>query len=133
MTDSKGRPFQVGELDHVVIRCANQQRTLEFYTGVLGLVEERRLEKIGLIQLRAGQSIVDLIPAQSVSATGPNVDHFCLGVKAPDFDALIKYLREQGVALIGEPGMRYGARGMGVSIYIRDPEGNKVELKQMPD
>ncbi len=133
MTDSKARPFQAGELDHVVIRCTNQRRTLEFYLDVLGLIEERRLEGIGLVQLRAGQSIVDLLPADSVSTSAPNVDHFCLGVKAPDFDALIKYLREQGGELVGEPAMRYGARGMGISIYIHDPEGNKVELKQMPD
>jgi glyoxylase I family protein len=133
MSQSKTRPFQVGELDHVVIRCVNQQRALDFYLGVLGLIEERRLESIGLIQLRAGQSIVDLLPAPSVSASAPNVDHFCLGVKAPDFDALVGYLRERGIELVGEPAVRYGARGMGISIYVHDPEGNKVELKQMPE
>ncbi len=133
MTQPQARPFEVGELDHVVIRCVNPQRALDFYVGVLGLIEERRLESIGLIQLRAGQSIVDLLPADSVSINAPNIDHFCLGVKAPDFAALAAYLRQRGVELAGEPAMRYGARGMGLSLYLKDPEGNKVELKQMPD
>ena len=57
------RPFRVAELDHVVVRCRDQARSLEFYTRLLGLAEERRLEAIGLIQLRAGASMVDLVPA----------------------------------------------------------------------
>ncbi len=126
------RPFRVGELDHVVLRCTNQQRALEFYTAILGLSEERRIEKIGLIQLRAGQSMLDLVPADKLAAEGRNVDHFCLGIEIDDFDSLLSYLRESGVEMIGEPGTRYGARGMGVSVYVRDPEGNVVELKQMP-
>ena len=132
MLQDKGRPFRVEELDHVVLRCVNQRRALDFYVGVLGLVEERRLEQIGLIQLRAGQSIVDLLPADQRSQDAPNVDHFCLGVDIENFDILVRYLRDNGVPAVGGPAPRYGARGMGWSIYILDPEGNKVELKQIP-
>jgi glyoxylase I family protein len=126
------RPFRIGELDHVVLRCTDQQRTLHFYTTVLGMAEERRIEKIGLIQLRAGRSILDLVPAESLTPGGHNVDHFCLGVEVDNFEQLLGYLRERGVEIVGEPGTRYGARGMGLSVYVRDPEGNVVELKQMP-
>ena len=63
----------------------------------------------------------------------PNVDHFCLGIVATDMDAVVAYLGEHGVEAIGEPSPRYGARGTGLSIYVRDPEGNVVELKQIPD
>ncbi len=132
MAEADPRPFRVGELDHVVLRCADLQRALEFYTGILGLSEERRIEKIGLIQLRAGQSMLDLVPAGKLTQDGRNVDHFCLGVEIEDFERLLNYLRERGVEIIGEPGTRYGARGMGLSVYVRDPEGNVVELKQMP-
>jgi glyoxylase I family protein len=132
MTDPDDKPFRVGELDHVVLRCANQQRALDFYTRILGLMEERRIEKIGLIQLRAGQSMLDLVPAQGLSQDGRNVDHFCLGIENDNFDALLAYLREHGVEIVGEPGTRYGARGMGLSVYVLDPEGNVVELKQIP-
>lgn len=132
MSQSEARPFRVGELDHVVLRCVNQRRALEFHTGILGLTEERRIEKIGLIQLRAGQSMLDLVPAEKLAADGRNVDHFCLGVEIENFEALLSYLRERGVEMVGEPGTRYGARGMGRSVYVRDPEGNVVELKQMP-
>jgi glyoxylase I family protein len=132
MAHTPDRPFRVGELDHVVLRCIDQRRALEFYTAVLGMTEERRIEKIGLIQLRAGHSMIDLVPAESRAESGRNVDHFCLGVEADNFEGLLAYLRERGVEIVGEPGTRYGARGMGLSVYVRDPEGNVVELKQMP-
>ncbi len=126
-------PLKVAELDHVVLRCRDQKRALDFYTRVLGLVEERRIDQIGLIQLRAGSSMIDLVPATDARVeSGLNVDHICLGIEADDMNDAARYLRGLAVEVIGEPAMRYGARGMGLSIYIRDSEGNVVELKQLP-
>jgi glyoxylase I family protein len=123
-------PFAIEELDHVVLRCQDQIRMLDFYVRVLGLEEERRLEAIGLIQLRAGKSLVDLVPdAAGASRDRPNVDHFCLAIAPTDMDAVVAYLGAAGVETIGHPMVRYGARGYGLSIYCRDPEGNVVELK----
>jgi glyoxylase I family protein len=125
-------PFETAELDHVVLRCADQARALDFYTTVLGLKEERRIDAIGLIQLRAGRSMIDLVPAPGPRAEqARNVDHVCLGIEAADMSEVVRYLRQHQVEVIGEPAMRYGARGMGLSIYVRDPEGNVVELKQL--
>jgi glyoxylase I family protein len=125
-------PFRVAELDHLVLRCADQARMLDFYVRVLGLKEERRIEPLGLIQLRAGASMVDLVRKPEDSADkGANVDHFCLGIELDDLEKTIEYLRGEGVE-VGPPAERYGARGMGVSIYIRDPEGNAIELKRIP-
>jgi catechol 2,3-dioxygenase-like lactoylglutathione lyase family enzyme len=126
-------PFKIRELDHVVLRCRDQARMLDFYTRILGLAEERRVDRIGLIQLRAGASMIDLVPAVAPRVeSGLNVDHFCLGLEITELDDAARYLRACAVELVGEPAMRYGARGMGRSIYLRDPEGNVVELKQMP-
>jgi glyoxylase I family protein len=126
-------PLKVAEIDHVVLRCRDQDRTLDFYTRVLGLSEERRIAQIGLIQLRAGRSMIDLVPAGDPRVeTALNVDHVCLGVEARDLNEVVIYLRAQSVEVIGDPAMRYGAHGQGLSIYLRDPEGNVVELKQMP-
>jgi glyoxylase I family protein len=126
-------PLKVAELDHVVLRCRDQNRAYDFYTRVLGLVEERRIAQIGLIQLRAGRSMIDLVPAGEPRVeTGLNVDHVCLAVEARDLNEVVAYLRGQAVEVMGEPAMRYGAHGAGLSIYVRDPEGNVVELKQMP-
>lgn len=125
-----GVPFQVQELDHVVLRCHDQDRMLDFYVRILGLTEERRLEAIGLIQLRAGRSLVDLVPdTDGAPREHPNVDHVCLAIATPDLDSVVRYLVTAGVEMIGEPMVRYGARGYGLSIYCRDPEGNVVELK----
>jgi glyoxylase I family protein len=127
-------PIKVAEIDHVVLRCRDQARMLEFYSRVLGLKEERRVDQIGLIQLRAGASMIDLVPATDVRVeSGINVDHFCLGIETFNLERALGYLHENSVEVIGEPAMRYGARGMGRSIYMRDPEGNVVELKQMPE
>jgi glyoxylase I family protein len=126
-----GGPFRVRELDHVVLRCRDLARALDFYTRVLGLVEERRIDAIGLVQLRAGESMVDLVPmpAEATAGATGNVEHYCLGIEAADFAAVVAYMRAQGVEVLGDPAPRYGARGMGLSVYVRDPEGNVVELK----
>jgi glyoxylase I family protein len=126
-------PLKIAELDHVVLRCTDPNRMLEFYTRVLGLTEERRIEQMGLVQLRAGASMIDLIPTyDGLQQNTRNVDHFCLGIEAEDMGAVAAYLGEQSVQVLGQPEKRYGARGSGLSIYILDPEGNIVELKQMP-
>jgi glyoxylase I family protein len=126
-------PLKVGEIDHVVIRCRDQNRAYDFYTRVLGLAEERRIAQIGLIQLRAGRSMIDLVPASDPRVeSGLNVDHVCLGIEARDMSEVAAYLRGQSVEVMGEPAMRYGAHGSGLSVYVRDPEGNVIELKALP-
>jgi glyoxylase I family protein len=128
-----GIPLTIAEIDHIVLRCRDQDRMLDFYTRVLGLNEERRIAQMGLIQLRAGASMIDLVPAAEPRIeSGTNVDHFCLGIETDDLRSAMNYLRTNSVEVLGEPAMRYGARGMANSIYLRDPEGNVIELKQMP-
>ncbi len=127
-------------IDHVVLRVSDVKRSLHFYCEVLGCKEERRIEKLGLIQLRAGFSLIDLVdvnaplgrlggPAAGDSAR--NVDHFALQLEDFEPAALRAHLEAHGVAP-GDIGERYGAQGMGPSMYIRDPDGNVVELKGPP-
>jgi glyoxylase I family protein len=126
--------IKIAEIDHVVFRCRDQKTMLDFYTRLMGLVEERRIEQIGLVQLRAGRSMIDLVPATPGDVgDAKNVDHVCLGIETTDMAAVARHLKERGVEVIGEPATRYGARGMGLSIYLRDPEGNVIELKQLPE
>src|ERR1700704_1085447 len=106
-------PVKIAELDHVVFRCRDQQKMLDFYTRLMGLVEERRIDQIGLIQLRAGRSMIDLVPSEGmVDEKSQNVDHVCLGIEATDMAAIAQNLRDASVEVIGEPATRYGARGM---------------------
>jgi catechol 2,3-dioxygenase-like lactoylglutathione lyase family enzyme len=131
------RPFQLRGLDHVVLRVADLSASLEFYRDMLGCEVERRIDAIGLVQLRAGASLVDLVPLDSplgrAGGRGPaddgrNVDHFALAIDRFDEPALRAHLETHGVEP-GEVGERYGADGTGPSMYIRDPDGNVVELK----
>jgi catechol 2,3-dioxygenase-like lactoylglutathione lyase family enzyme len=110
---------------------------VDFYRNVLGCRLERGPGKIGLAQLRAGESLIDLVDVNSPlgrEAGGepdhgaPNVDHICLSVHPWDAEAILAQLRKHGVAP-GEVASRYGASGQGPSIYFRDPEGNLLELK----
>ena len=134
-------PLRILGLDHVVLRVADLARAVAFYTDVLGCGEERRLDALGLVQLRAGSSLVDLVdlsgPLGKLGGPGPgeggrNVDHFCLRIDPFDEPALRAHLEAHGVEP-GEVGQRYGADGTGPSMYIRDSDGNVVELKGPPD
>ena len=134
-------PFSIRDLDHLVLRVANLDRSLAFYCGVLGCTVERRQEGIGLVQLRAGRSLIDLVPLDGKlgaaggagpGAEGRNVDHFCLRVDPFDGPAIAAYLRDNGLSP-GEVAPRFGADGKGPSIYLTDPDGNTVELKGPPE
>ena len=122
--------FRIRQLDHVVLRVRDMDAAIAFYTGVLGCREERRLEEIGLVQLRAGASLIDLVPGEP-DASGANMDHFALRITPFDEESLRAGLAEHGIET--EAALpRYGAEGTGPSIYIRDPDGNTVELKGPP-
>ena len=134
-------PFTLLGIDHVVLRIADLDRSLAFYVGVLGCTIDKRQEDIGLIQLRAGHSQIDLVPLDGKrgkaggappGAEGRNVDHFALEIAPFDETALRAHLATHGID-VEEIGRRYGARGYGPSIYIADPDGNKVELKGPPE
>lgn len=132
-------PFALRQIDHVVLRIADLERSLGFYVGVLGCTVEKRQDAIGLVQLRAGASLIDLVPlegplgrAGGAGREGRNLDHFALRIAPFDEGAIRAHLARHGIA-VGEAGRRYGAEGDGPSLYVADPDGNVVELKGPPD
>ena len=124
--------LRVKGLDHVVLRVADMDRAIAFYEQVLGLHVERRLETIGLVQLRAGTAMIDLVPGAPGEDRGRNMDHFAIRIAEMDVPALTAHLKRHGIDA-GEVRRRYGAEGYGSSIYITDPDGNTVELKGPPE
>lgn len=127
-------------LDHLVLRIRDDQAMLAFYLEVLGCVLEKRQDELGLIQLRAGDALIDLVPVDgplgrrgglSPGREGHNLDHFCLRLAPFDEAAIREHLAAHGIEA-GETQQRYGAEGYGPSIYLQDPEGNTVELKGPP-
>lgn len=120
-------PFSVLGIDHIVLRSRNPDRLIDFYCRVLGLRIERRVDEIGLVQLRAGGSLIDIVPRQD-SARGYNLEHFCLRVDPFDADELRTFLKDAGVEVI-RSGTAYGAEGFGPNLYLHDPDGNQVEMK----
>lgn len=134
--------IKIKRLDHLVIRAQDAETMIKFYCDVLGCTVERRSSfEFGLVQLRAGESLIDIVRIDSElgrmggaapGKKGRNLDHFCVRLEAFKEEAIRDHLAQHGV--IGSKlETRYGAEGSGPSIYIQDPEGNTVELKGPPN
>ena len=127
-------PFIIRGIDHIVLRVRELPRSLAFYCDLLGCTVERQQPELGLTQLRAGSSLIDLVTldgplgAGEPPGAGRNLEHFCLTVAPFDERTLSAWLTARGI-VAGEPAYRYGAEGEGRSFYIEDPDGNRVELK----
>lgn len=133
-------PIAVQGFDHIVLRVRDKARMLDFYVGVLGLSVDRDRPDLGLTHIRCGPQMIDIVtldgPLGRAGGPGPgregrNLDHFALQVRPFDEAAIRAHLAAHAVAVV-EEGARYGADGDGFSLYVRDPEGNTVELKGPP-
>lgn len=120
--------MHVHELDHIVFNVEDIERSLAWYTGLLGLAHERvddwRAGRAPFpsVRINAG-TIIDLM---TIERTGHNVDHICLVVDRVDVDAIADDSRFD---VVEGPVERWGARGSGRSVYVKDPDGNTVELR----
>lgn len=131
-------PFAIARLDHVVLRVQDLEVAVGFYCRVLGCSVERRRADLGLVHLRAGASMIDLVAVDgplgraggaAPGAGGRNVDHVALRIEPFDAAALGDHLAAAGVAIEAHAPRNFGAEGEGPSIYLRDPDGNLLELK----
>ena len=130
----------IRDIDHLVLRVVNVEAMIAFYRDVLGCTVERRRDGIGLVQLRAGRSMLDLVPVDGElgraggappGREGRNLDHFCFRLESFDETAIREELARAGVPT-GPVATRYGAEGDGPSLYVTDPDGNVVALKGPP-
>jgi glyoxylase I family protein len=131
-------PFAVERIDHIVFRVVDLERSIAFYGKVLGCHVEKRRDDLGLIHLRAGASMIDLVAVdgrlgrQGGAAPGlaaRNVDHLCLRIEPFDAPALVAHLASHNVSPTGPADKNFGAEGNGLSLYLCDPDGNLIELK----
>jgi catechol 2,3-dioxygenase-like lactoylglutathione lyase family enzyme len=119
---------RVTGLDHLVLDVADTERSLAFYVGVLGMapvrVDEWRRGEVFFASVRVdATTIIDLL---ETPPTGRNVDHFCVVVEAQDLQALADSGRFE---VVDGPDQRFGAQGDGTSLYVKDPDGNVIELR----
>lgn len=130
-------PINISHIDHIVLRVNDLAKMIAFYQGVLGCRLERGPGKNGLAQLRAGLSLIDLVDVnsslgqqggQKPNSNAPNMDHVCFQVQPWDTDIIRAHLERYAIE-VGDVAPRYGATGMGPSMYLSDPEGNTIELK----
>lgn len=124
-------------IDHIVLRTERYQELIDFYCHVLGCSLERTNDRLGLTHLRAGAALIDIVDVNgelgvlgggAPDETGNNVDHFCLQIAPVAEQELQAYLKRCGV-LCDEFKDRYGAQGIGRSLYIKDLVGNNLELR----
>ena len=126
--------LKINAMDHIVLNVRDVERSLAFYSGVLGLkperVEEYRAGKITFPSVRISEScLIDLVTYDAPGATRKNLAHFCLTADAIDLDALASSLEAQGVTITTRPVSRWGARGQATSIYLLDPDENEIEIR----
>jgi glyoxylase I family protein len=129
-------PFELEAIDHVVLLVRDMAEAQRFYVEVLGCTVDRALPQYGMLQLRAGASLIDLVDigakegewARPEVEGGRNLDHVCLSTGPCEEQAMRAHLSRHGIKVV-EEGIRYGAKGNGMSFYICDPSGNQIELK----
>lgn len=132
-------PFVLEGIDHVLLLVKGMRRAVRFYTGVLGCKVEGALPEYGMLQLRAGSALIDLVDISAPQAAwavppvagGRNVDHLCLALGSHDEAKLRRHLARHRIKII-EEGVHGGSRGESLSLYVRDPSGNVIELKGPP-
>lgn len=137
-TRRKKPPLSVLGMDHIVLRVRDLKRSIRFYRTVLGLDVEHRQPRLGLVHIRAGAQLIDLVDlkgklgrmggAAPKRRGGRNMDHVALRIARFAPKRLAAHLERHGIAM-PEPGLRFGADGVGPSVYIADPDGNVIELK----
>lgn len=118
-------------LDHVVLRVKDLAISRRFYTEVLGCRVDHVNERLSLVQLRCGEHLIDLLPGEA-GGNGPpgrGLDHVCLSIRCADLGAVRAALVEMGIPVEGEVVERRGAFGTGPSLYLRDPDAYRIELK----
>jgi catechol 2,3-dioxygenase-like lactoylglutathione lyase family enzyme len=131
-------PLRVLGVDHVVLRVSDLNRAVRFYRRVLGLAVEHRQPRLGLVHIRAGAQLIDLVdlkgPLGRAGRAAPrrrggrNMDHLALTLAKFDETRLRAHLKRHGIVM-GDLRFRFGAAGVGPSVYIADPDGNIIELK----
>jgi glyoxylase I family protein len=131
-------PFSVERIDHLVFRVRDLDTSIAFYEAVLGCKVARRRPDLGLVHIRVGASMVDLVGIDgqlgraggaAPGSEGRNVDHLCLRVEPFDEGAIVRHLAAHGLTPKGAASMNFGAEGDGLSLYFTDPDGNVIELK----
>jgi len=129
-------PFELRAIDHIVLIVDNLEKAVQWYAEVIGATEEKSLRQYGMVQLRTGASMIDLVDVASDAGKwarpevggGRNLDHFCLEIGPVTRPAMQAHLAKHGLK-IEEEGLRGGAKGEGYSWYIRDPWDHQIELK----
>ena len=132
------KPFSVQRIDHVVFRVCDLDKSVEFYRNVLGCDVVRERKHLGLVHLRAGASMIDLVSVDGKLGTrggaapasqAKNVDHLCLRIEPFNESDLITHLNKHALSPLGSAEINFGAEGDGLSLYFPDPDGNVIELK----
>ena len=128
--------LRIRNVDHVVLRVRDLEVMEAFYCDVLGCTVAKR-NPVGVVHLRAGNALIDLVPYDSQlgrqggaapARHAPNMDHLCLRIEKAEPSQILAFLSSKGIDA-DEPAERFGADGDGLSVYLQDPEGNRLELR----
>ena len=122
---------RVAEIDHVVFNVTDAEKSVAWWHELLGLepvrLEEWRRGEVPFVSVRINEgTILDLFVTPR---TGENVDHMAIHVVDVDLDELAA---SGPFDVVRGPLDVFGARGQGRGLYVRDPDGNVIELRTYP-
>ena len=129
--------LKIAAMDHIVLNVADVDRSLDFYSGVLGLQPERADQfhrgEVGFPSVRINEgTLIDIMKSNAPvlnEGVAHNLNHFCLVADGLDLDAFVEELTTKDVPGLRGPVSRWGARGQAMSVYFLDPDGNEIEVR----
>ena len=129
--------LKISGMDHIVLNVADVDRSLDFYTGVLGLAPERvdqfHRGEVGFPSVRINEgTLIDIMKSSAPvinEGVAHNLNHFCMVAEGLDLEALVEDLKSKAVTVLRGPVSRWGARGQAMSVYFLDPDGNEIEVR----
>jgi catechol 2,3-dioxygenase-like lactoylglutathione lyase family enzyme len=131
----EGREVQIAGADHTNWRVRDLEASLRFYRDVLGLtpfgLEEYRRGERPLVSLRVTEDFILHLAPDPDFERGPTggYDHLALVVEGAERDEAAAYLEYEGFEVEKKADSITGARGEGPALYVRDPDGYRIELK----
>jgi catechol 2,3-dioxygenase-like lactoylglutathione lyase family enzyme len=125
--------FTYKGIDHIALVTKKLASMKSFYLELGLTLEQEGKAKAGynVVTLRAGESLIDLFeasPTNPAPAANLSEEHFCLSATGSSIYDVIATLKRKGLDPT-QAEVNNGSKGKGLSIWVRDPDGNKVEIK----
>lgn len=125
-------PFAITKLGHVVLNCSNMERSVRFYTEVLGFqisdVYPDEMVPGGMVFMRFNEDHHGVALVGSMTSASPNIELNHMAFEVATLDEVVRarnHLKKHGVVIDFEGRRRAGVQ---IAVEFRDPDGHRLEI-----